>query len=101
MLLGEDQKNVLVFFDGPSCFSCVEFWPVFEQTVRVLHEKSLNLKFSYVDLTYNDLQEKASVYHFPQIRLYVFGPKPKEITYNDISDFRKLIDFIEFYAIDP
>jgi hypothetical protein len=36
VMLASDVPNVLVYFDGPGCFSCVEAWPVFEQTTRVL-----------------------------------------------------------------
>ena len=54
-ILESDFKNLLVYFDGPGCFNCVEAWPIFEKTVKVLKQQSQGIRFLYVDLQHNDL----------------------------------------------
>lgn len=66
----ESDKDLFIYFAGPACFSCAAVWPDFEKIVRVLHEKSTNLIFAFVDLSHNELQEEAKIYAFPTLRLY-------------------------------
>ena len=70
MLRDETDKDILMFYAGPACFSCSVVWPDFEKMVRVLNASSPNLIFSFVDLSHNELQEYAKVYSFPTLRLY-------------------------------
>ena len=70
LLQNETEKDIFIFFAGPACFSCSAVWPDFEKVTRVLHEKSENLIFAFVDLSHNELQEEAKIYAFPTLRLY-------------------------------
>ena len=36
MLRDETDKDILMFYAGPACFSCSVVWPDFEKMVRVL-----------------------------------------------------------------
>lgn len=56
-----EGQDVFVFFDSPVCFSCPEFYPLFEK----LAESKTGLEhltFGYVDMGKNELQKIAEVY---------------------------------------
>ena len=52
-------SDILIFFTAPACFSCDEVFPIFEETVSKLHKYSSGLKFGYIDLGKNELQDTA------------------------------------------
>ena len=56
------EKDIFVFFTGPTCFNCPEIWPLFERTVRILHGNSPDLIFVYIDLGENEMQDMVKVY---------------------------------------
>ena len=51
----DGDKDILIFFAGPACFSCPSVWPDFQTLVRVLHKESKGIIFAFVDLTHNEL----------------------------------------------
>ena len=100
-------KDVLVYFDAPSCKFCKEFEPKLAKLAKALKESNPNLLIAKMDGTVNDVEE-YQIHQYPTIKFYPGNTKDKEpLTFIPTNDINELLGFIKKNAynkineIDP
>ena len=63
--------------------------------MRVLHSGSSGIIFNFIDISHNEVQEEASVYSFPTLRLYPANTD-RTVTYLDFTDTASFDQIIKF-----